>query len=467
MNSTFSIFRILSVFLFSVVAVSAQEIIPEKQPEKPVENQFRKKRIDGIVATVGDYNILDSEIDKTYLEIESQGQSTKDITRCQILGKLMEEKLYAHQAIQDSIQVKDEDVKDRMNQQIDYMVEQLKSMDAVVKYFKKDNEDEFRTELFDILKQQQLASEMTKKIVSAVEITPEETRTFFKSLSKDDLPLIGAEVEVARIVINPKVSDEEKKVVIDRLKEIKNEVLNGASFTTKAVLYTEDPGSRSTGGYYKMNKKTPFVKEFKDIAFSLQEGEISEPFETEFGYHIIYLEKIRGQDLEIRHILLKPKVTSASLKEAREKAELVRKRIADKELTFEEAARKFSDEKETRANGGVLINPKTQDTHFELTKMDPEMYGQVSNLKGGEMTQVLFDDDGRNGKRYIIMSVTSKMEEHLADFSKDYTKIRELALKEKQLKAIAKWFDEKIKETYIKINAEYRDCKFTNNWLKQ
>jgi peptidyl-prolyl cis-trans isomerase SurA len=321
--------------------------------------------------------------------------------------------------------------------------------------------------LFDILKQQQLASEMTKKIVSAVEITPEETRTFFKSLSKDDLPLIGAEVEVARIVINPKVSDEEKKVVIDRLKEIKNEVLNGASFTTKAVLYTEDPGSRSTGGYYKMNKKTPFVKEFKDVAFSLQEGEISEPFETEFGYHIIFLEKIRGQDLEIRHILLKPKVTSASLKDAREKADLVRKRIADKELTFEEAARKFSDEKETRANGGVLINPKTQDTHFELTKMDPEMYGQVSNLKGGEMTQVLFDDDGRNGKRYIIMSVTSKMEEHLADFSKDYTKIRELALKEKQLKAIAKWFDEKIKETYIKINAEYRDCKFTNNWLKQ
>jgi peptidyl-prolyl cis-trans isomerase SurA len=467
MNNTLSFFRILSIFLFSVVAMSAQEIIPEKQPEKPTEKQIRKKRIDGIVATVGDYNILDSEIDKTYLEIESQGQSTKDITRCQILGKLMEEKLYAHQAIQDSIQVKDEDVKERMNQQIDYMVEQLKSMDAVVKYFKKDNEDEFRTELFDILKQQQLASEMTKKIVSAVEITPEETRTFFKSLSKDDLPLIGAEVEVARIVINPKVSDEEKKVVIDRLKEIKNEVLNGASFTTKAVLYTEDPGSRSTGGYYKMNKKTPFVKEFKDVAFSLQEGEISEPFETEFGYHIIFLEKIRGQDLEIRHILLKPKVTSASLKEAREKAELVRKRIADKELTFEEAARKFSDEKETRANGGVLINPKTQDTHFELTKMDPEMYGQVSNLKGGEMTQVLFDDDGRNGKRYIIMSVTSKMEEHLADFSKDYTKIRELALKEKQLKAIAKWFDEKIKETYIKINAEYRDCKFTNNWLKQ
>lgn len=464
---TFKLFRILFLGLFVATPMVAQEIIPEKQPEKKSVNPPKKQHIDGIVATIGDYNILDSDIDKTYLEIESQGQSTKDITRCQILGKLMEEKLYAHQAIQDSIQVKDEDVKDRMNQQIDYMVEQLKSMDAVVKYFKKDNEDEFRAELFDILKQQQLASEMTKKIVGAVEITPEETRTFFQKLSKDDLPLVGSEVEVAQIVITPKVSDEEKKIVIDRLKEIKAEVLNGASFTTKAVLYTEDPGSRSNGGYYKINKKTPFVKEFKDVAFSLQEGEISDPFETEFGFHIIYLEKVRGQDLEIRHILMKPKVTSAALKEARERADLIRKRIVDKEITFADAARTLSDEKETRANGGALINPKTQDTHFELTKMDPELYSQVSNLKSGEVTQVLFDDDGRNGKRYKIITVTSKSDEHLADFSKDYTKIRELALKEKQLKAIGKWFDQKIKETYIKINGEYKDCKFTNNWLKK
>lgn len=464
---TFKFFRILFLGLFLATPMLAQEIIPEKQPEKKSVNPPKKQHIDGIVATIGDYNILDSDIDKTYLEIESQGQSTKDITRCQILGKLMEEKLYAHQAIQDSIQVKDEDVKDRMNQQIDYMVEQLKSMDAVVKYFKKDNEDEFRAELFDILKQQQLASEMTKKIVGAVEITPEETRNFFQKLSKDDLPLVGSEVEVAQIVITPKVSDEEKKIVIDRLREIKAEVLNGASFTTKAVLYTEDPGSRSNGGYYKINKKTPFVKEFKDIAFSLQEGEISDPFETEFGFHIIYLEKVRGQDLEIRHILMKPKVTNASLKEARERADLIRKRIVDKEITFADAARTLSDEKETRANGGALINPKTQDTHFELTKMDPELYSQVSNLKSGEVTQVLFDDDGRNGKRYKIITVTSKSEDHLADFSKDYTKIRELALKEKQLKAIGKWFDQKIKETYIKINGEYKECSFTNNWLKK
>jgi peptidyl-prolyl cis-trans isomerase SurA len=384
-----------------------------------------------------------------------------------MLGKLLEDKLYAHQAIQDSIVVKDEEVKEKMNQQIDYMVEQLKSMENVVKYFKKNNEDEFKTELFEILKQQKLAAEMQKKIIDPIQITPEETRNFFKKIPESERPMLGAELEIAQIVIAPKVSQAEKQVVIDRLKEIKKQVQEGASFTTKAVLYTEDPGSRSSGGFYKINKKTPFVKEFKDVAFSLQEGEISEPFETEFGFHIIYLEKVKGQDLELRHILMMPKVSYDALKEAKDKIELLRTRILAKEITFAEAARTMSDEKETRANGGTLVNPKTQDTHFELTNMDPVIYGQVSNLKSGEISSVILDEDAKAGKRYKIIMVTNKIEEHTADFSKDFIKIKELALKEKQINAIAKWTDEKVKETYIKINGEYKDCTFTNNWLKK
>ena len=458
----------LSVFLFLIgLYANSQEIIKDKVAEKKTTQQQKRQRIDGIVATVGDYTVLDSDIDKAFLEIEGSGGSVKDITRCQMLGKLLEDKLYAHQAIQDSIIVKDEEVKEKMNQQIDYMVEQLKSMDNVVKYFKKNNEDEFRTELFEILKQQKLAQEMTKKIVDPIQITPEETRTFFKKIPESERPLLGAELEIAQIVITPKVSDAEKQVVIDRLKEIKKQVQEGASFTTKAVLYTEDPGSRSSGGFYKINRKTGFVKEFKDVAFSLQEGEISEPFETEFGFHIIYLEKIKGQELELRHILMMPKVTSESLKQAKDKIDLIKKRIQDKEITFAEAARTMSDEKETRANGGTLINPKTQDTHFELTKMDPELYSQVSNMKSGDISSVILDEDPKSGKKYKIIMVTNKIEEHVADFSKDFIKIKELALKEKQINAIAKWSEEKIKETYIKVNGEYRDCVFTNNWLKK
>ena len=460
--------RILSIFLFLIsFSVFSQEIIKEKEPEKKIVQQQKRQKIDGIIATVGDYTVLDSDIDKAFLEIEGSGGSVKDITRCQMLGKLLEDKLYAHQAIQDSIVVKDEEVKEKMNQQIDYMVEQLKSMENVVKYFKKNNEDEFKTELFEILKQQKLASDMQKKIIDPIQITPEETRNFFKKIPESERPLLGAELEIAQIVITPKVTQVEKQAVIDRLKEIKKQVQEGASFTTKAVLYTEDPGSRSSGGFYKINKKTPFVKEFKDVAYSLQEGEISEPFETEFGFHIIYLEKIKGQDLELRHILMSPKVTPDALKEAKDKIELIKKRVQDKEITFAEAARTMSDEKETRANGGTLINPKTQDTHFELTKMDPELYAQVSNMKSGEISTVILDEDPKSGKRYKIIMVTNKIEDHIADFSKDYTKIKDLALKEKQINAIAKWSEQKIKETYIKINGEYKDCIFTNNWLKK
>ena len=461
--------KIFLTLLFSFLGflINAQEIIKEKEVEVKKVITQGKQRVDGIIATIGDYNVLDSDIDKALLEISSQGGSTKDISRCQILGKLMEDKLYAHHAIQDSIIVKDADIKENMEQKIDYYLENLGSMDKVVKFFKKNSEDDFRTDLFDILKEQKLASEMQHKIIDDIQITPEETRTFFKKIPESERPVFGAELEIAQIVIKPKVTDAEKQAVIDKLKQIKKDVQEGSSFTTKAVLYTEDPGSRSTGGFYKINKKTGFVKEFKDVAFSLQEGEISDPFETIYGYHIIYLEKIKGQDLELRHILMTPKSSPEALKDAKEKAELIKKRIQDKDITFAEAARTMSDEKETRANGGILINPKTQDTHFELTKMDPELYSEVSNLKNGEISYVIYNEDPREGKSYKIITVTNKIEEHTADYSKDYTKIRELALKEKQINAIAKWFDEKIKETYIKINGEYRDCEFTNNWLKK
>jgi peptidyl-prolyl cis-trans isomerase SurA len=432
-----------------------------------VTAQGKKQKIDGVVAVVGDYVILDSDIDKTYIELSSQGIETKDIKRCEMLGKLLEDKLYAHQAIQDSIVVTDADVNGRLNEQVGYMVEQLGSIEKVVQYFKKANEQDFRAELFDIIKTNRLTAEMQKKIVDEVIITPEEVRDFFKKIPKEELPVFGAEMEVAQIVVKPTVSQEAKQKVIDQLKAIKKEVQEGASFFGKAVLYSEDKGSSSIGGFYKMDRRTQFVKEFKEVAFSLAEGEISEPFETEFGYHIIYLEKIRGQEVDLRHIVIAPKISDEALKAAKEKAELIRTRILAKEITFSEAARTMSDEKETRNDGGVLTNPKTQDTRFELTKMDPSLYSQVANLKDNEVSLPVSDEDRTGRKFYKIMTVTNRFEEHTADYSKDYTRLRELALKEKQIKTIAKWSVEKIRETYVKINGEYRDCVFTNNWLKK
>ncbi len=457
----------LCLFLLSTGFVLGQEIIQDTVKTKKAVVDTRRQKIDGVIATVGDFNILDSDIDKTFLELSSQGNSVKDITRCQMLGKLLEDKLYAHQAIQDSIIVTDDEVKSKMEEQLTYMVEQLGSMDKVVKYFKKTSEEDFRTDLSEIIKMNKLASSMQKKIIDAVEITPEEVRNFFKKIPVAELPVFGAEMEVSQIVVAPKVSEEERQKVIDKLKEFKKDVQDGASFSTKAVLYSQDPGSSSNGGYYKMNKKTPFVKEFKDVAFSLSEGEISEPFETDFGWHIIYIEKIKGQDVDLRHILLVPKTDDQSLKDAKERVLQIKKKIDDKSISFADAARAESDEKETRSNGGVLINPKTQDTHFELTKMDPSLYSQVSNLKEGEVSVPLIDTDQSGKKKYKLVMVTNRIEEHTADYGKDYIKIKNLALKEKQIEAIAKWSEEKIKETYIKVNGDYRNCEFTNNWLKK
>jgi len=455
------------LFFFNSI-ISAQEIIKDTVIQKPVQLQSgQKQKIDGIIANVGDYIVLDSDIDKGYLEISASGGSTKDITRCQMLGKLLEDKLYAHQAIQDSIVVSDAEIRGMMDDRLNYMVQQVGNIDKVVAYYKKNSVEEFKTYFSDILKEQKLASEMTKKIVDAVEITPEEVRNFFKKIPKEELPTFGAEMEVAQIVVEPKVSAEDEQKVKDRLNAIRKDVLEGSSFATKAVLYSQDPGSSPNGGFYKMTRKTPFVKEFKDVAFSLGEGEISEPFKTTFGYHIIMVDKIKGQEVELRHILIAPTVSETALKDAKERIANIRAKIENKEITFAEAARTESDEKETRANGGTLINPNTQDTRFELTKMDPTLYSQVSNLKDNEISQPILNTDDKGKKTYKLITITNRIDAHTADYAKDYTKIKELALKEKQITTISKWFDTKIKDTYIKIIGEYRDCNFVYNWLKK
>src|SRR5690606_8261433 len=229
----------------------------------------------------------------------------------------------------------------------------------------------------------------------------------------------GAEMEVSQIIIEPKVSDEERQKVINQLKTFKKEIEEGASFFSKAVLYTQDPGTKSNGGYYKMNRRTPFVKEFKDVAFSLDEGEISEPFETQFGYHIILVEKIRGQEVELRHILISPKITDEALAEARDRAVNIRNKIINGELSFADAARSESDEKETKANGGQLINPQTQDTKFELTKMNPTLYNDVANLMPNEVSQPIVSQDETGRKMYKLMMMNNRYDEHGDDYVKD------------------------------------------------
>ena len=473
--------NLLGLFLFAFIAINinAQEEHAEESPVEAMEaemtsitdtvNNFKKIKLDGIAAVVGDYVILDSDIEKTLIDLRSQGASVEDITHCSLLGKLMEDRLYAHQAVQDSILVSDDEVNATSDRQIQQLVQQVGSMDKVLEFYKKETVEDFREELYTINKLRMLSEKMQQKIVGEIEVTPEEVRQFFKNIPEDQKPVFGAELEISQIVKTPEIPEEEKQKVINKLKEIKADVEdNDASFSVKAILYSQDPGSKSKGGFYSMTRQTPFVKEFKDVAFSLQEGEISEPFETSFGYHIIFIEKIRGQELDLRHILIQPEIPQAAVDAAKIELDTIRKHIIEGKYTFAEAALNFSDEKETKNDGGLLRNPINFDSRFELTKMDPTLYNQVRNLKDEEISYPLLEADPRGGPpKYKVLKVTNRYDEHEADFAKDYLKIQELALREKQYNAIKEWMDDHIVDTYVSINDANKSCDFANNWVKE
>ncbi len=483
MYKTNKITLLLSLLFISNIAISQ---VPEEIPDTQIEPslpelqadmgikkdstpKFKKLKLDGIAAVVGDYVILESDIEKTLIDLKSQGAMTENITRCGLLGKLMEDRLYAHQAVQDSLLVSDDEVSLTTERQIQSFVAQMGSMDKLLKFYKKESEASLREDINKINKLRLLSEKMQGSIVSEIEITPEEVRQFFNKIPESERPVFGAELEISQIIKQPKATDIEKQKVIDKLNTIKADIEdNDAKFSVKAILYSQDPGSKSKGGFYSITKDTGFDKTFKDVAFSLQEGEVSEPFETMFGFHLIYIEKIRGQELDLRHILITPEISQDALDEAKAELDSIRKHITEGKYTFAEAARNFSDEKETKFDGGLLRNPITYDSRFELTKMDPTLYNQVRSLKDNEISFPILEQDPRGGgPKYKLLNVTNRYDEHIADFAKDYTRIQQLALTEKQYNAIKKWMSEHIDETYISVNESNKGCDFANNWVKE
>ncbi|MAW95133.1 MAG: peptidylprolyl isomerase [Leeuwenhoekiella sp.] len=468
-NGAFSLLVCLAA-----VSASAQEII-NTQSEEEVAQATDKPlttgttfKVDGVAAVVGEYVILESDIQQAIESLKQQKVETQDLSNCKVLDKLMEDKLYAHHAVIDSVMISEDQVRSYTQQQIDYFINQLGSEEKVLRFYRKEKMADLRKDLFELNRNQELAKAMQQKIVEEIEVTPEEIREYYKQLEKDGLPQFGVELEISKIQIIPEVPQEEKDKVIDQLNGYRDDILeNGSSFATKAVLWSEDESTRGDGGLIRdVDRKSQFVKEFRDVAFSLQEGEVSKPFETEFGFHIIKVEKIRGQKIDLRHILRIPKVTSQAEAEAKEKIDKIKSRIEAGEITFEEAAKEFSDEKETASDGGIMINPVTQDRMFELKNLPTELYPKVQNLKQGEVS-IPFNNPTRTGKtRYEIYTVSDRIEEHEADFVIDYVKIKNFALQAKQIKAIEKWQNEKIAETYIKLNGDYRSCDYTSNWKK-
>lgn len=461
-----------SDFLRDTIITGSDPEIQLSQTTSPLDtmadNSFQRYKIDGVAAVVGQYLILESDIQKGRLEYESQMEADH-ITDCELMGYLMENKLFSHAALQDSTvygNVSEAQIYAQVDQQVNHFVQRVGNMKKLLELYRKDSEKDLRDELFKINKEMHLAEAMQDHITDQIEITPEEVREFFNSIPEKERPRFSDEVEIAQITIEPKVPQSEIDKVVNQLREMREDVVeNGASFSTKAVLYSQD-GTSMQGGRMVITRKDPLDKDFKEVAFSLREGEVSQPFKSSFGYHIIQVDKIMGQEREIRHIILIPKETSAALAEAREKIDSIRIKINNGEISFKEAARKYSDDEETRGDGGQLINPQTGDTRFEMTKIDPRIYSEVKRLKEGEVSRII-SDETRTGKKYFkLISVLAHYPEHVADYAKDYTRIKDFALRNKQMKEIHKWRKEEIEDTYIKVSKEYQDCEFQSNWLK-
>lgn len=429
----------------------------------------QKTKIDGVAVVVGKNIVLDSDIEKFKKEIELRSEGKVKVSDCEMLEELMQQKLLAHHAIIDSVTVTQSEIDSRVSRSIQYFTQEYGSVDKVVAAYGFNDIEDLKKELGRVQKENTLIEKEQQKITEKTEITPEEIRIYFNGLkAKNELPEFPAEIELAQIVLNAEPTKEETERVIKKLSKIKKEVEDGAGFKLKAIINSDDPSVAQNGGNMGVLKKdSPFIKEFKEVAFSLDEGQISEPFKTAFGYHIILLHKIKGDGREVSHVLIQPEITDEKLNETKKQLEKIKSDIEKKSLNFEEAVKKYSEDKETKNSGGLIVNPYTGESTFDLTRMDPSLYARVNELKKGELSEVFYDETRGGEKMYKIILMKNRTNTHTADLVDDYVKIQQLALAKKKEETVAQWSKEKIQETYIKLNDNYKKCTFKANWKKE
>ena len=433
-----------------------------------VTAQAQMNKIDGVDVVIGKNVVLSSDIAKFKLDIEQRSEGKIKISDCEMLEQLMLQKLLSHHAVIDSVLVTEAEVNSAVDRNLAFFTQEFGSIEKVVKEYGFNDLNDLRTELFSIEKENVLVRKEQEKINEGVDITPEEVRIYYNGLKeKNELPEFQAEIEMSQIVIYAEPTEEENNRIINKLTELKKEIEGGASFKMKAVLNSDDPTVTQNGGQIEVTKESQFIKEFKEVAFSLDVGQVSEPFKTLFGYHIIQLHQVKGKTRIVSHILMQPEILESKVQEAKEKIEKIRKEIIEGKITFEEAVAKYSEDKDTKNSGGMIVNPYTNETRFDLTRMDPSLYDKVINTKKGEITEAFYDETQQNEKMYKIILMKDRTLTHKADLVNDYVKVQKLALQKKKEENITKWSKNKIKDTYIKISDKYDKCEYQRNWRKE
>ena len=428
----------------------------------------QKIKIDGVAVVIGKNIVLDSDIEKFKEEIDSRSEGKITISDCEMLEELMQQKLLAHHAVIDSITVSDAEISGRVDQSVEYFTQQYGTVDKVIKAYGFNDLDDLKKELYNVQKENVLIEKEQQQITEKIDVTPEEVRLYYNGLKKDsELPEFPAEIELAQIVLNAAPTKEENDRIVAQLTEIKKQIEEGASFKMKAIINSDDPGVTQNGGRYEVTKESAFIKEFKEMAFSLDVNQVSKPFKSDFGYHLMILHEIKGNMRVASHILMQPDIPDTRLKDTQQRAEQIAKDIKEGSITFEDAVKKYSEDKETKNNGGVIVNPYSGETKFDLTRMDPALYARVAELKRGELSDVFFDQNRNGEKMFKFIIMKDRTNTHIADLVEDYVKVQDLALTKKKEETITKWAKEKIKDTYIKMAKSHAKCTFKKNWKKE
>jgi peptidyl-prolyl cis-trans isomerase SurA len=442
------LFSIVSIFLFSFLSISAQGFI-----------------IDRVVAVVGDFTILQSDIEQQYLQYKAQGQNIPDM-KCLIFKQFLEEKLLLNQAKIDSIEISESNVEAQLDQRLQYFIGQIGSQQELEAYFNKSIlqiKDDFR----EMIRNQMLTQKMQGEITGTVKITPSEVKEFYNSIPKDSVPNIDAQVELEQIVVFPKLSDDAVYEVREKLLDLRKRIMEGESFETLAILYSAD-GSASNGGEIGYMAKGELDAEYAKAAFSLKKGQVSKIVESSFGYHLIQLIDRKDDRVNTRHILMNPRISAEARKKATAKLDSVLLLIRSDSISCGNAARMYSEDMNTSLNKGLLVNPNNNSSLFELKQLDSKDYMIVRDMKIGDIS-IPYESTDENGKTlYKIVRLKSKTNPHKANMSQDYTLLQGMALEDKKQRVIGDWIKEKQEETYIHIDKSMLECDFLKKgWLEE
>ena len=422
------------------------------------------KVIDKVIGVVGKYPVLLSDLQNAMLE---QEDGAEGLNRCRAFEMLVFQKLLIAQADRDSITVSDAEVETELNRRMAYFINKFGSEEKLERFYgKRTNviKDDFRADVQERL----LAEKMMSRISGDSKLTPAEVRLFYNSIPQDSLPLINSEVELQQLVKKPKYSEAAKKEARDMIESIRKRVLSGqSSMRVMAALYSEDPGSAKEGGFIGNVPRGQMVPEFEAVAFRLKTGEISNVFETPYGYHFIELVQRKGELLDLRHILVIPKMTNEDFFACKTQLDSIHAEIMAGRLTFEEAVRKFSDDADTKQNAGLMVNRQTASTKFDnesLTQIDQNLVVTLNSMQVGDVSKPMqfMGDDGKPGFR--LLKLKTRIDPHKANLKEDYQKIAMMANADKNLKERKEWIKKRSKITYIKLDPEY-SCKFDNDWV--